>query len=197
MKKVGIVFLALLCSALVCGGFFLLKSKIKVHPDENGEISQIEKITTRDLDAEYPVTPREVVKFYNKIILSYYKEEYTDDEFDSLLEHARKLLDEELLENNPSDMYRAAVEREIADYKDRDREIRQSSVCDIDDVRYLTDKDSGDELAYVEVTYFVKEKKEFARTYQMYVLRKNDEGQWKILSYYQIDKGQDIEEETN
>lgn len=197
MKKVGIVFLALLCTALVCGGFFLLKSKIRVHPDEGADLTAVEKIITRNLDENYPSTPREVVKFYNKIILNYYKEDYTEDQFDGMMTQARKLLDDKLLENNPSDSYKEAVKKEIANYKSRDREIRQSAVCDSGDVLYTKDKENGDDLAYVTATYFVKEKKEFTRTYQMYVLRKNDEGQWKILTYYQIDKDPNMEDETN
>lgn len=196
-RRIGIVFLALLCTVLVCGSYYLLKSKVRVHPDETGDLTKIEKITTRDLDSDYPSTPREVVKFYNKIILSYYEGKYTDEEFERLLEQARGLMDDELLENNPNDTYKTAVEQEIVDYKKRDREIRQSSVCDSDDVLFTTDPDKGDKLAYVTATYFVKEKKEFTRTYQMYVLRKDDEGKWKILTYYQIDKDPNTQEETN
>lgn len=196
-RRIGIVFLALLCTILVCGSFYLLKSKVRVHPDEAGDLTKIEKITTRDLKNDYPTTPREVIKFYNKIILSYYEEDYTDDEFEGLLAQARGLMDDELLENNPIDTYRAAVKDEIADYKNRDRKIRQSSVCDSDDVLFTKDKDKGDELAYVTATYFVKEKNKFTRTYQMYVLRKDDQGLWKILTYYQIDRNPNAEDETN
>lgn len=196
-KKVGIVFLALLCAAVVCGGFYLLKSKIKVHPDETTDMSQIEKITSRDLEKDYPTTPREVVKFYNKIILSYYSEDYTEEEFDALIDQARVLMDDELLDNNPVDTYKSDVKSEVENYKTRDRSIRQSSVCDSDDVLYKTDPDKGDDLAYVTATYFVKEKKEFTRTHQMYVLRKDDEGKWKILTYYQIENKSDKEAETN
>ena len=110
---------------------------------------------------------------------------------------ARGLMDDELLANNPLDTYRSSVKDEIANYKKRDREIRQSSVCDSDDVLLKTDPNNDDELAYVTATYFVKEKKEFTRTYQMYVLRKDDAGRWKILTYYQIEKNPSAEEQTN
>lgn len=196
-RRVGIVFLALLCTIVVCGSYWLLKSKVRVHPDETENLTKIEKIVGRDLDNDYPSTPREVVKFYNKIILSFYTEDYTDEQFEGLLTQARGLMDDELLENNPLDTYRSSVKDEIANYKKRDREIRQSSVCDSDDVLLKTDPNNDDELAYVTATYFVKEKKEFTRTYQMYVLRKDDAGSWKILTYYQIEKNPSAEEQTN
>lgn len=198
-RRIGIVFLALLCTILVCGSYYLLKSKVRVHPDEAGDLTKIEKLVARNLDTDYPATPREVVKFYNKIILSFYGQNYTEEQFEGLLTQAQGLMDEQLLANNPLDTYRTAVADEIKDYEKRDREIRQSSVCDSDDVLYKTDPDKGDELAYVTATYFVKEKKEFTRTYQMYVLRKDDSEKWKILTYYQIKKNpdKDMEEETD
>lgn len=196
-RRIGIVVLALLCTIVVCGSYWLLKSKVRVHPDETGDLTKVEKLVARDLDNDYPATPREVVKLYNKIILSYYSEDYTDDQFEGLLTQARTLMDDELLANNPLDEYRTSVGDEIANYKKRDREIRQSSVCDSDDVLLKTDPDTGDEIAYVTATYFVKEKNEFTRTYQMYVLRKDDAGKWKILTYYRLEKNPGTEDETD
>ena len=158
-RRVGIVFLALLCTIVVCGSYWLLKSKVRVHPDETENLTKIEKIVGRDLDNDYPSTPREVVKFYNKIILSFYTEDYTDEQFEGLLTQARGLMDDELLANNPLDTYRSSV--------------KASDV------------------------YKRQEKKEFTRTYQMYVLRKDDAGSWKILTYYQIEKNPSVEEQTN
>ena len=163
-RRVGIVFLALLCTIVVCGSYWSLKSKVRVHPDETENLTKIEKIVGRDLDNDYPSTPREVVKFYNKIILSFYTEDYSDEQFEGLLTQARGLMDDELLANNPLDTYRSSVKDEIANYEKRDREIRQSSVRDSDDVLLKTDPNNDDELAYVTATYFVKEKKEFTRS---------------------------------
>ena len=78
MKKAGIVVAALLCVALVCGGFYYLKNRPSgIDKEEN--LTEVQKIITRDLDQQYPPTPREVVKFYNRIIMSYYGEDYSDD----------------------------------------------------------------------------------------------------------------------
>ena len=187
MKKVGIVIAACACVAILCGGFFLLKDRMSGGAEKETQPTRIQKIITRDMENNYPATPREVIKLYNKIIDIYYGEEYTDEEFDSLLDQAQALMDEELVANNPKADYKQAVEAEKANYKERSFKIRQSSVCDSNEVEYKTDDKTGDKLAYVMASDFTEEKKEFDKTYQMYVLRKDKDGKWKILTYYKID----------
>lgn len=75
------------------------------------------------------------------------------------------------------------METSIADYKNRSFKIRQTNVCDSDDVKYLTDDSNGDKLAYVTASYFTEENKKFDKTYQMYVLRKDDNGDWKSVHF--------------
>lgn len=193
-KKAGIVILAVLFVALICGSFYYVKIKSNATPDEDTHLTKIQKITTRDLEKNYPKTPRAVVKLYNQIITSYYSGNYTDDEFDKLIDQARMLFDQDLADNNSKDDYKKSVETSIADYKNRSFKIRQTNVCDSDDVKYLTDDSNGDKLAYVTASYFTEENKKFDKTYQMYVLRKDDNGDWKIRTFYKI-KGNSTEEE--
>jgi hypothetical protein len=194
MKKAGIVIIAIVCVALLCGGFYYAKNHTS--SGEDVQLTKVQKIITRDMEKNYPATPREVVKFYNRIITSYYGEDYSDQEFEDLVEHARSLFDQELLENNAKDEYEDSVRSEVANYKQRSREIRQSSVCDSDEVLYVTDKNNGDELAYVTASYFIRENKSYEKTYQMYVLRKDENEEWKILTYYKID-GKTSEDEDD
>jgi hypothetical protein len=60
----------------------------------------------------------------------------------------------------------------------------------------VTDNSNEDKLAYVTASYFVKEEKKYEKTYQMYVLRKDEEGKWKILTYYKIE-GKTSEDEDD
>ena len=103
-----------------------------------------------------------------------YTGNYTDDEFDKLIDQARMLFDQDLADNNSKDDYKKSVETSIADYKNRSFKIRQTNVCDSDDVKYLTDDSNGDKLAYVTASYFTEENKKFDKTYLMYVLRKDE-----------------------
>lgn len=186
MKKIGIGIAALLCAALVCGGFWILKQRTDNR--ENKELTEVEKIIVRNMDDDYPATPRAVVKFYNQIIKCYYDGEYTDAELNGMADKALALFDEELAENNPKADYVRQVKADVKNYKDRKRSIVTASVCDSADVQWLNDPNNGDELAYVTSSYFVKQDTKYDRTYQEYVLRKDENGKWRIRTFYQTER---------
>lgn len=184
-KNVIRIVVAVVLIGVIVGGYYFFTNQKRTSVEELVELTEVQEVITKDLDANYPATPREVVKYYNRIISCFYNESYTDDELYALGDQARKLFDEELLGNNPRDDYFAALKEDIEDYHDRDRTIVSSTVCDSNDVNFQTV--DGDECAYVTSSYFVAEGKLYSRTYQMYVLRKDEDGNWKILVFYQIE----------
>ena len=193
MKKLGAWVAALLCIVVVVGGFYLVKvrSDNDLSKDKT-ELTEVQRIITKDLKNNYPATPREVVKLYNRIITAYYKEDYTDDELSRMADQVLALFDAELLEANPKDSYLSRLKADIANYDKRSRYIADARVCDSGDVQYVQDGD--DQLAFVTASYFVREENEYSRTYQQYVLRKDGDGDWKILVFYQI-KGDSSEDD--
>lgn len=189
MKKAGVVIAAALCIALLCGAFYMVKVRSDSAQNTETELTTVQKLIAKDLDKRYPPTPREVIKLYNRIITCYYKEDYTQEELSRLADQTLCLFDTQLQENNPKDIYLSSLEADIEDYKSHNRFIAQSDVCDSADVLYKTI--DGDDIAYVNASYFVREGSDFSKTYQQYVLRKDDKGQWKILVFYQIEPDQE------
>lgn len=184
MKKTYAIVIAVLCIALIVGGYvFWMKQNEK--PAENVELTEVQKLITKDLEKNYPATPREVVKTYNEIITCFYNEEYTEAELEALGDQARILMDTELLENNPRDVYFNNLKAEIDDYKRAERIILSSNLCSTNDVQFVTVDER--ECAYVKTSYFIKDKTGHSRTYQMYVVRKDDDGNWKIHVFYQVE----------
>ena len=183
MKKVlRIGVTIVICAAIVVGYYYYLSRKNDNQASEEREqMSEVDKIISRDFKDKYPTTPREVVKWYNRIITAYYKEEYSDEELDKMADQARMLMDEELLSYNSKENYMSAVKTDIENYKNRKRQIVQSKVCDSNDIRYATVK--GYSCAYVNTYYFVKEGSDYTRSYQEFVLRKDSKGNWKILTF--------------
>ena len=173
---IGVIAVAIIC--LVVGGYYMSRSRNNASEDGNVTLTEVQKVITKDLEDNYPATPREVVKLYNRILQCFYNESYTDEELQQLGDQARMLFDEELLENNPRDVYLDALRADIAEYREKDRTVRSISVC----VYKTVDKR---ECAYVDVSYFVNEDKQYNYTYQTYVLRTDEEGKWKILVFYQ------------
>lgn len=186
MKKIiGIIIAAVVCVGVICGAFYLTAQRSQKKAERKEEMSEVQKLVTKDLDKKYPETPREVIKLYNRIITAYYAEEYSEEEFNQLASQAQMLMDAELLAQNKGETYIAKLSTEIHDFKTKQKKIAQSSVCDSNSVKYLTDGD--DEIAYVTSSYFIKEGNSHQRTYQEYVLRKDEKKNWKILVYYQIE----------
>ena len=194
MKKAGIVIAAILCIGVICGGFYYVARHNNSSTDQT-EVTEVQKVIAKDLETNYPETPREVIKFYNRILKCYYSEDYKDDELDQLCDQALALFDEDLKENNPKDTYKAMVQGEVEQYKQDSKTIAQYNVCDSDDVLYKTD--NGDSLAYVSASYFIKESGSYNKTYQTYVLRKDADDKWKILVYYQTKGPNSTEEEDD
>lgn len=184
MKKIGIFIAALVCICLVLGGFYYVIDKNKTAAEDNTKLTEVDKVITKDLDKSYPKTPREVVKFYNRIISCYYANQYSDDQFEKLIEQAMKLLDEELVANNEKERYMLAVKNDVEKYVSESKTISQSNVCASNDVTYKTI--DGKECAFVMASYFIKEGSSYSKTFQQYVLRKDDKGRWKILGYEKV-----------
>lgn len=192
MKRIGVMLLAVVIIVSLCVGFYFVNKNSKRNSNEEKTLTEIQKITTKDLSKNYPPTPREVVKLYNRILMCYYRGECSDEELSQLADKALGLFDEQLLEVNEKNAYIAAVKEDIASYEDADKVMTQMDVCESNDVKYLND--NGDEIAYVDASYFIKDNGDFEKTYQQYVLRKDADGNWKILSFYQIE-GDSSEEE--
>lgn len=195
MKNAKYVIIAIACICVICAGFFLFSQG---NQEEEKNLTEVEKVIVKDLENNYPKTPREVVKFYNRIVKCYYgNEKTTEKQLNDLVDQMLCLMDEDLLLVNPRDTYYNSVVQDIAYYKQNNKQLVSTDVCDSNEVKYVTDDKDGegesDKLAYVEASYFMNEDGKFGYTYQQFVLRQDEEGNWKILTFYQI-KGEDSDD---
>ena len=195
MKKARIIIIAVACICLICGGYFFFSQNNVVSEEE---LTEVEKILVKDLEKNYPKTPREVVKLYNRIVKCYYGEEMDDEQLSKMVDQMLVLLDEDLLLINPREEYYDSVVLEIEEYKSQKKVIVSTDVCDSNDVQYVDDKKDGeteiDKLAYVNTSYFINTDGKFANTYQQFVLRQDEDGRWKILTFYEVE-GESSEDE--
>ena len=89
MKRVRVVLIGIVCIALVVGYYYYLSHK---ETTDTTEVTEVQKVILKKLEGKsYPATPREVIKFYNRILCCYYNEEYTDDEFHRLADQALEI----------------------------------------------------------------------------------------------------------
>lgn len=191
-KNIRNIMIAVVCVAAVVGGFYWMTQREADKAADEVELTEVQKVITKDIEGNYPATPREVIKTYNRIISCFYNQKYTEDELYALGDQARLLFDEELLENNPRDTYFENLKADIEDYAANKRTIASISISSSNDVELKTI--DGAECAYVESAYFIKESDSFNRTHQMYLLRKDEDGKWKIVAFQKI-KGDSSDDE--
>jgi len=188
MKKIRLVIIAIACICLICGGYFLFSQNNTVSEED---LTEVEKVLVKDLKKDYPKTPREVVKFYNRIIKCYYSEKLADKEIEDMVDQMLYLLDEDLLMVNPRDEYYKSVVADIEEYNSKNKRVVNTDVCDSNDVTYVDDVKDGsnevDKLAYVNASYFINTDGKFTNTYQQFVLRQDEDGNWKILTFYEVE----------
>ena len=188
MKKIKLIIIGIACICLICGGFFLFS---KDNMTVEKKLTEVEKLMVRDLEGNYPKTPREVVKFYNKIISCYYGGEIKNAEVEKLADQLLLVLDEDLLLVNPRDEYLDSIKADIEKYKQENKRLVSTEVCDSNEVKYINDEKEGtsevDKLAYVDTSYFINTNGTFAYSYQQFVLRQDEEGKWKILTFYETE----------
>ena len=188
MKNAKFIIIAIACICLIVGGYFLFSQNNSVSEED---LTEVEKVLVKDLKKDYPKTPREVVKFYNRIIKCYYSEDLSDKDLEKMVDQMLYLLDEDLLLVNPRDEYYNSVVSDIEEYQEKNKYIVSTDVCDSNDVTYIDDKKDGsdvvDKLAYVNASYFINTDGKFTNTYQQFVLRQDEDGRWKILTFYEVE----------
>lgn len=187
MKKVKYVIIGIACVCLICVGFFFFSQE---NQSAESDLTEVEKLVVRDLEENYPKTPREVIKFYNRIISCFYGTELTEEELGKLVDQMCQIMDEDLLLMNPRGEYYDSVVEDIALYKASKKKVVSTDVCDSNEVKYYDDVKEGsvtDKLAYVDASYFLNTDGKFAYSYQQFVLRQDADGKWKIITFYEIE----------
>ncbi len=185
-KAIHIISVSVLCIVVIVSVYLFFMRSSQPSVEDSVEITEVQKLTTRNLDTNYPETPREVVKFYSRIICAYYSENYTDEELLLLGDQALALFDEKLLENNPRDSYFESLKAEIEEYRADDRRILSWGVSKSSDITY--DEVNGNNFAFVNATYFLHSNTMSTYAKQTYELRKDAQGRWKILAFYKTNK---------
>lgn len=148
---------------------------------EERTLTTVENILLRDLENNYPPTPKEVIRYYNDIIKCFYNEECSQEQLEELALKARGLYDQELLDHNAWDTYIFNLEAEIQDFKNNNRKISNISLAASTDVDEFTK--NGYKFAKIRCGYNILQGRDASSTIQVYLLRKDGDGHWKIYGW--------------
>lgn len=193
-KNRGIVIIGVI-AVIVIIAFALLANRNTSTPAEREiEISEVGELTTRNLDNNYPNTPRKVVEFYSRITKCFYSEEYTEEQLKQLVSQSRKLMDAELLQENPEDSFFENTKKEIESFEAVNRVITSYIVEESKSIE--TYREGGAEYAIVSVKFLMKDNTtNFGKTYEDFLLRKDENGNWKILGWKLVPTSEKDEDE--
>ena len=175
-----LVFLVL----LVLGYYFYLSNRSM--PEKTEEISVetmtvSQKILSRNLETNYPPSPREVVKYFSEITECYYNEEHTDEELRDLGLKMREIYDDDLVANQTEEMYLSLLKSDVEEYKQNNRTISSFSPSSSVDVETFT-KD-GYECAKLYCVYDSNQDGLLYQTTLCFILRKDEDAHYKIYGW--------------
>lgn len=166
---------------LIVGAFILVANRGSKKNETPIMMTAVEEVLNRNLDKNYPATPKEVVKMYSEITRCFYAEEYTDDQLLEMAEQSRKLFDADLRANQTEEQYLMNLNTVISNYKEQKRIISSFSVASASDVEYYDFK--GDKWARLMAVYTIKTDHVFDTSKEEYLLRKDADGHWKIFGW--------------
>ena len=160
--------------------YYYLVNKVE-RSDPEVETSAVEDVLLKNLETDYPATVREVIKYYNEIMSCYYGENPTDEELKKLSDKAMELYDAELVDYQSEEMYIEDLKAEIAAFAASDTVLSHVALSSSTAVDYYTY--NGRECAQIRCIYTMRQKTGLMTIKEVYVLRKDDSGRWKILGW--------------
>ncbi len=191
--KGTIILIVLAC--LIIGYYFYLSNgsdspaaKVTNEEDIVATMTMSQKALSRNLESNYPPSPREVVKYFSEITQCYYNEEHDEEEIKALGLKMREIYDAELVANQTEEEYLDLLQRDIEEYKANGRTINNYSPSASVDVETFTQ--DGYEWARLYCLYDIKQDSIIYQTNLCFILRKDENGHYKIYGWKKIDMEQ-------
>lgn len=184
MKKstgIKIIVIGVIIAALVIGYFYYLSTRVKETKEEVVESTQVQVTLLRDLDKNYPPSPKKVVEYFNELAKCLYNENYTDDEFDELAIKAMGIYDDELNANKPFDQYLEDLKGDIDGFKALDQSILSYQLPASTDVDEFVE--DGNSCARLYCNYSIRKGSKKFTGEVLFILRQDEDKHWKILGW--------------
>lgn len=144
---------------------------------------ELADLVSRDIENNYPKTPREVVKLYMRIAKQYYGSSVSEEQLEKLGRQARYLFDDELKSKQTEQEYINALKRDVSDYKNANRYISDFKLDSTSNINYQTLKDK--KYASIDTVFYLRENYNLVYSYTKFTLRQDNFGNWKIL-YWEL-----------
>lgn len=180
-KRTTQVTIVVMILILIVVGYYCYLVNRTRRADAEKALTAVENVLLRDLEHNYPPTPKEVIRYYNDILKCFYNEQCSQEEIEALARKVRGLYDQELLDNNEWSTYIFNLEAEIQNFQNLKRRISNISLASSMDVDEFTQ--DGYKFAKIRCGYNILQGKESSSSIHVYLLRKDEDGHWKIYGW--------------
>lgn len=184
--KKGFIIVIILV-ILVIGYYFYLSNRDVEPKEEDVIITEVQELLLRDLDRNYPPTPKEVVKYYFEITKCLYNKKLSEEDVEALALKLAEMFDDELAANQVEEEYFQNLKVEITAFQTNNM-ILNYSTSSSTDVDYF--EEGGRECARLYGTFYLQVDKTMRSLEEVFVLRKDDEGHWKLYGWETVSEEQ-------
>ena len=182
MKKYGrtIIVIAVLV-ALGLGYYYYIANKDtgKDATDIAADTSEVSVLISKDIMANYPESPKDVVNLYARITKAYYDTSLTDEQIEALGKQARLMFDDELKNTQTDADFYEKLKEDIGNYNSTKTRISSYVIQSATKTKYSTFK--GRQYASIALVYYLRQGDKLIDSPTKFTLRKDDDGHWKIL----------------
>lgn len=181
-RKILVFLIVVLFVSAILGLFIYVNNKPQSGSVEDDVvISNVDNVVLRNLDINYPPTPKEVLKYYSEITMCFYEENLSEEDLVRLAQTARKLYDAELCADVTEEEYLASLREDILEFNSLGIVVSGYTVSASTDVEeFVVD---GRECARLYVTYRLRQGTEYIYSNEVFIMRKDEDGHWKILGW--------------
>lgn len=182
-KVAKTVIIVVVLAAIILVYFYYLNHRAKRQEVEEAiAATTVQSILMRDLEHNYPPTPKEVVKYYAEITECFYNESYSDEELVQLANKIQMLYDAELVANKTQEQYMQDLREDIVEMKGKQLTVASYEVSASTDVEYFTQDVHS--CARLYCTFYLKQQGGGrVPSQERFLLRQDEDGHWKILGW--------------
>lgn len=188
-KGLKSVLLVFFIGILLVGIFYRFSNKKVISSEEEPvpKASAVDIVLDRNMTANYPKTPKEVVKYFSEITQCYYNETFeSDEELETLADRMLELYDDELVSYKTHEDYVFDLRSDIKFYNENGYKISSYAPSASTDVFYFNE--DGFEWARLYCVYTIKSGKYYKTLNEVFVLRKDENNHWKIYGWDEVNE---------
>ncbi|MCR5157293.1 MAG: hypothetical protein K6C96_11495 [Butyrivibrio sp.] len=175
------IILVVLGAIIVLGLYLLFTRNHKTPTEETYNLTVVDEITTTNLEKDYPASARKVVELYARTMQILYKEDYSDEQENKMIDILMGIMDDELLTNNLN--FASSIKSEVTGRKAEDYSISNYVMTQAREPEEINV--DGRMMCTVECLFSLRHGSNgtSANYYEFIMRRDVATGNWKILGW--------------